>query len=106
MTSGAVLAAARRTTTCRHFGLHFASQVEPPYALCTVVPKKRAARQAGSQPAQSLAAVAAGGGDEVRSGGAARCPQPTDDRRHRWETRDGVASKVDVFEVVRAVSRR
>ena len=62
--------------------------------------------QAGRQPAQSLAAVAAGGGDEVRSGGAARCPQPTDDRRHRWETRDGVASKVDVFEVVRAVSRR
>jgi len=37
MTSGAVLAAARRTITCRLFGLHFASQVEPPYALCTVV---------------------------------------------------------------------
>jgi len=37
MTSGAILAAARRTITCRHFGLHFASQVEPPYALCTVL---------------------------------------------------------------------
>ena len=45
--------------------------MEPPYALCTVVPKKRAARQAAS-PVVALAAVEAGGGDEVRSGGAER----------------------------------
>jgi len=41
MTSGAVLAAARRTITCRHFGLQFflqaGRQVESPYALCTVM---------------------------------------------------------------------
>ena len=40
MTSGAVLAAARRTIMCRHFGLQFflqaGRQVESPYALCTV----------------------------------------------------------------------
>ena len=61
--------------------------------------------QAGSQPAQSL--TAAGGGVEVWSG-ALPTAQPTDATTGdtAGTRRDGVASKVDVFEVVRAVSRR
>ena len=116
MTSGAVLAAARRTITCCHFGLQFflqaGRQVESPYALCTVVPKKRAARQAASQRGANVlwlhaASLVVGGGWRRRRSAERRAAHS---RPTTGDTaalgRDGVASKVDVFEVVRAVSRR
>jgi len=83
MNSGAALAAARRTITGRHFGLPFADFVSGT-TVCSLHRERRleAATKCGAE----------------RRAAHRRPATPLG--------RDGVASKVDVFEVVRAVSRR